>query len=69
MQLKPKQPDKYDGRRDFQTIDDWIASVDSYFALTKAEPPEIYPFLPATQRHGTVFTIETSIQQPLPGTL
>jgi len=50
MQLKPKQPDKYDGKRDFQTIDNWIASVDSYFALTKAEPPEIYHYL------NTVFT-------------
>ena len=50
MQLKPKQPDKYDGKRDFQTIDNWIASVDSYFALTKAEPPEIYHYL------NTIFT-------------
>ena len=50
MQLKPKQPDTYDGKRDFQTIDNWIASVDSYFALTKAEPPEIYHYL------NTVFT-------------
>src|SRR5208282_5682611 len=50
MQLKPKQPDNYDGKRDFQTIDNWIASVDSYFALTKAEPPEIYHYL------NTVFT-------------
>src|SRR5208282_5145235 len=45
MQLKPKQPDKYDSKRDFQTIDNWIASVDSYFALTKAEPSEIYHYL------------------------
>jgi hypothetical protein len=45
MQLKSKQSDKYDGKRYFQTIDNWIASVDSYFALTKAEPPEIYHYL------------------------
>ena len=50
MQLKPKQPDTYDGKRDFQTIDNWIASVDSYFTLTKAEAPEIYHYL------NTVFT-------------
>ena len=45
MQLKPKQPEKYNGKRDFQTIDNWIASVDSYFALTRAEPPGIYHYL------------------------
>jgi hypothetical protein len=50
MQLKPKQPDTYDGKRDFQTIDNWVASVDSYFALTKAKPPEIYHYL------NTIFT-------------
>ena len=50
MQLKPKQPDNYDDKRDFQTIDNWIASVDSYFALTKAESSEIYHYL------NTIFT-------------
>jgi hypothetical protein len=45
MQLKPKQPDKYCGKRDFLTIDDWVASADGYFALTGAEPPEIYDHL------------------------
>lgn len=42
MQLKPEQPDKYNGERDFQTINNWIASVNSYFALTEAEPPVIF---------------------------
>ena len=50
MQLKPKQPDKYDGKRDFQTIDNWVSSVDSYFALTEAEPPTIFYYL------NTIFT-------------
>ena len=45
MQLKFKQPEKYSGKRDFQTIDNWITSVDSYFALTRAEPPDIYHYL------------------------
>jgi len=48
--LKPKQPEKYNGKRDFQTIDNWVASVDSYFALTEAEPPAIYHYL------NTIFT-------------
>ena len=50
MQLKPKQPEKYNGKRDFQTIDNWVASVDSYFALTEAEPPAVYHYL------NTIFT-------------
>ena len=45
MPLKPKQPEKYNGKRDFQVIDNWISSVDSYFALTHAEPPDIYHYL------------------------
>jgi hypothetical protein len=45
MQLKPKQPEKYNGTRDFQTIDNWITSVDSYFPLTEAKPPAIYYYL------------------------
>jgi hypothetical protein len=45
LQLKPKQPGKYNGKRDFQVIDTWITSVDSYFALTHAEAPDIYHYL------------------------
>jgi hypothetical protein len=45
LQLNPKQPEKYDGKRDFQVIDNWITSVDSYFALTHAEAPDIYHYL------------------------
>jgi hypothetical protein len=55
MHLKPKQPDRYDGTRDYQVIDNWITSVDSYFALTKAQPPEIYHYL------NTIFTGEAAI--------
>ena len=65
MRLKPKQPEKYNGKRDFQVIDNWITSVDSYFALTHAEPPDIYHYLNTTvfslakPQHGFVlFTLE-----------
>ena len=54
MQLKPKQPEKYNGKRDFQVIDNWITSVDSYFALTHAEPPDIYHYL------NTIFSDEAA---------
>jgi Ty3 transposon capsid-like protein/Zinc knuckle len=54
MHLKPKQPEKYDGSRDFQKIDNWVASMDSYFAITNAEPPLIYHYL------NTIFTDEAA---------
>ena len=45
LQLKPKQSEKYNGKRDFQVIDNWITSIDSYFALTHVEAPDIYHYL------------------------
>jgi hypothetical protein len=50
MHLKPKQPETYDGKRDVQVIDNWTASVDSYFALTGAQPPAVFYYL------NTIFT-------------
>ena len=54
MQLKPKQPEKYDGTRNFQKINNWVASMDSYFAITDAQPPLIYHYL------NTIFTDEAA---------
>ncbi len=60
MQFEPKQPDKYDGKWDFQTIDNWVSSVDSYFALTEVEPPAIYHYLTTIFTGDAATTIETS---------
>jgi hypothetical protein len=54
MHLKPKEPERYNGTRDFQKISNWIASVDSYFAITGAEPPMIYHYL------NTIFADEAA---------
>jgi len=54
MNLKPKQPEKYDGTRDFQKIDNWVAFMDSYFALTDAQPPYIFHYF------NTIFTNEAA---------
>ena len=54
IHLKPKQPEKYDDKRDFQTIDNWVVSMDSYFAITEAEPPMIFHYL------NTIFTGEAA---------
>ena len=45
MQLKPKQSEKYNDKRNFQVIDNWIISVDNYFALIHAEFLDIYHYL------------------------
>ena len=54
MHLKPKQPEKYDGSRDYQRIDNWVASMDSYFAITNTEPLMIYHYL------NTIFVDEAA---------
>jgi hypothetical protein len=45
LSLKPKQPEKFSGSRDQQTVISWITSVDSYFSLTNAAPPNVYHYL------------------------
>ena len=54
-QLKPTRPTRYSGVKDYTTIENWIASVNSYFALTGAKPPQIYHYL------NTNFTDEAAI--------
>src|SRR5579862_3638561 len=54
MNLKPKQPKKYDSTRDFQKIDNWVTFMDSYFALTDAQPSYIFHYL------NTIFTNEAA---------
>ena len=53
--LKPTRPTRYSGIKDYTTIENWIASVNSYFALTGAKPPHVYHWL------NTNFTDEAAI--------
>jgi Ty3 transposon capsid-like protein/Zinc knuckle len=53
--LKPNRPIRYSGIKDYTTIENWIASVNSYFALTRAQPPNVYHYL------NTIFTDEAAI--------
>jgi hypothetical protein len=43
--LKPKQPERYNGKRNYTTVENFITMVDSFFALTRAEPPQVYYYL------------------------
>jgi len=53
--LKPNRPARYSGTKDYTTIENWITSVNSYFALAGAKPPHIYHYL------NTIFTEEAAI--------
>jgi hypothetical protein len=53
--LKPNKPSKFTGTRDHATVENWIASVNSYFALTNARPPYVFHYL------NTIFAGEAAI--------
>jgi hypothetical protein len=53
--LKPNKPMRYYGKKDHNVVEGWIASVNSYFALTNAQPPYIYHYL------NTIFAGEAAI--------
>jgi hypothetical protein len=43
--IKPVQPTAYNGVKDYATLENWISSVDSYFVLTNARPPQVYYYI------------------------
>ena len=43
--IRPRQPDKYHGQRDFLLLDNWIFSMDQYFLLTNMPVPKQAPFV------------------------
>jgi hypothetical protein len=53
--LKPNKPSKFTGKRDHAAIENWIASVNSYFALTDARTPFVFHYL------NTIFGGEAAI--------
>jgi hypothetical protein len=53
--VKPKSPHRYGGQRDYNIIETWIAAVNSYFILSKVDPPSIYYLL------ATFFEGDTAI--------
>ena len=55
LYLKPNRPVRYAGTKDYTIIENWIASVNSYFALTNAQAPHIYHYL------NTIFTGDAAI--------
>jgi hypothetical protein len=43
--IRPRQPDKYHGQRDFLLLGNWIFSVDQYFILTDMPVHKQGPFV------------------------
>ena len=43
--MRPRQPDKYYGQRDFLLLGNWIFSVDQYILLTDMPEAKQRPFV------------------------
>src|SRR5579871_4202953 len=43
--LRPRQPDKYHGQRDFLLLGNWMFSIDQYFILTDMPIHKQGPFV------------------------
>ena len=43
--LKPQSPEHYNGKRDHMTVENFVTTVDSLFALTQTEPPNVYYYI------------------------
>jgi len=69
--LKPNKPSKFTGTRDHATVENWIASVNSYFALTNARPRTSFTIstrsLLVKQPSGFAITSKKTKLTPLPG--
>ena len=67
--LKPKQPEKFSGSRDQQAVISWITSVDSYFSLTNAEPPNVYHYLNTILAGEAAIWFRFHYRNPVPDTI
>jgi len=54
-ELKPSKPRAFSGTKNYNIIENWISSVNSYFVLTNAQPPYVYHYL------NTLFIGEAAI--------
>ena len=65
--IRPRQPDKYYGQRDFLLLGNWIFSVDQYFILTDMPIHKQGPFISTLLRdkpcYGTMPTMKIGTQQ------
>jgi len=66
--LRPRQPDKYYGQRDFLLLGNWIFSVDQYFILTDMPAHKQGPFVSTLLRDEALLWYRSSYEQWNPAT-
>src|SRR5436190_8487815 len=66
--LRPRQPDKYHGRRDFLLLGNWIFSVDQYFILTDMPKHKQGPFVSTLLRDEALLWFRSNYENWDPAT-
>jgi hypothetical protein len=67
--LRPRQPDKYHGQRDFLLLGNWIFSVDQYFILTDMSIYKQGPFVSTLLRDEALLWYRANYENWDPSTL
>jgi hypothetical protein len=63
MGMRPRQPDKYYGQRDFLLLGNWIFSVDQYILLTEMPEDKQGPFVSTLLRNEALLWYRVSYEQ------
>jgi Retrotransposon gag protein len=66
--MRPRQPDKYHGQRDFLLLGNWIFSVDQYFLLTDMPVHKQGPFVSTLLRDEALLWYRTNYERWNPAT-
>jgi Retrotransposon gag protein len=66
--IRPRQPDKYHGQRDFLLLGNWIFSVDQYFILTDMPAYKQGPFVSTLLRDEALLWYRSSYDRWDPAT-
>jgi Ty3 transposon capsid-like protein/Zinc knuckle len=66
--LRPPQPDKYHGQRDFLLLGNWIFSVDQYFVLTDMAVQKQAPFVSTLLRDEALLWFRSNYENWDPAT-
>jgi len=61
--MRPRQPDKYYGQRDFLLLGNWIFSVDQYILLTEMPEHRQGPFVSTLLRNEALLWYRVSYEQ------
>ena len=66
--LRPRQPDRYHGQRDFLLLGNWIFSVDQFFILTDMPVHKQGPFVSTLLRDEALLWFRSSYENWDPAT-